>query len=363
MSVHKYATKSGGARYRVMWRDHNGTQRSKTVSTMSEARRLDAKVKIGNAPTPGKGPTLGEWLFDWFRLYSKEWSITTIRQRKSLCDRWVLDQLGGVPVRHINRRTLLEYRLQLRDEGATDKTINKAISVVSAALSRAVDEGLLEINPARGMTMLKTAPTKRRALTPLEVEKIRHWMPTSRDRIIVSLLAYAGLRPGELVALEWRHISANHILVEQSAQAGIVQHTKTGRARNVPLGRVLAGDLEEYGRGGDDELVVCGERGGILHWKNWFRRVWVPAAEHAGVEATPYDLRHTFVSLLLHSGATIPETSMAVGHANATMTLNTYAHVYAEAQRSTRLSVDEAIRAARTELAATGRRVPASAGV
>jgi integrase len=360
VSVHRYTTKDGTIRYRVMWRDDAGKQRSKTVKSKAEARILDAKARLGTAPSSGKGPTIGEWLVDWFRLYSSEWSITTLRQRKGDCDKWIFPHISNVHLSTMNRRAILEYRKQLQDSGATDKTVNKVISVLSAALTAAVNEGLIDHNAARGMSKLKTAPTSRRALKPLEVELIRHWMPTERDRVIVSLLAYGGLRPGELVALHWRHITEHHIFVEQSAQAGMIQHTKTGKARNVPVNPVLAEDLDAYGRGLPDSLVVCGERGGILHWKNWFRRVWVPAARTAGVKASPYDLRHTFVSLLLHSGATIPEVSAWVGHANAAMTLNVYAHVYAEAQRSTRLPVEQAIRDARTELVERRQRVQTS---
>jgi integrase len=360
VSIHRYTVKTGGTRYRVVWRDEAGRQRSKTVATMAEARRLDAEVRIGIAPTileparPGQ-VTVRDWLVDWFKLYSGQWSVTTIKQRKSICDKWIFNQLGDASIGTLRRRTILEYRRQLQREGATDKTVNMVIAVLSSALTAAVDEDLLEQNPCRGLRKLKVAPTKRRALDPISVERLRRWMPTGRDQVIVSLLAYAGLRPAEVCALQWRHITDHSILVEQSAQAGMIQRTKTGGARVVPLNPVLAEDLDAYGRGLPDQLVVSGERGGILSWKNWFRRVWVPAARNASVEATPYDLRHTFVSLLLHSGATIPETSAAVGHANATMTLNTYAHVYADAQRSKRLPVEQAIRDARTQLAANHR--------
>lgn len=358
MSIHKYSTKRDGTHYRVMWRDAAGKQRSKSVATLAEARRIDASVKLGTPPpepVPANVQTLNDWFYDWFRFYSREWSPTTIKQRKSLYDRWIRDQIGSEPLATIRKRTILEYRERMINEGATNKTVNSAISVVSAALTAAVNEDRIEHNPCREMRRLKTEPTSRRALTTLEVEAIRDAMSTPRDKIVVSLLAYAGLRPAELLGLQWKHVRDNVIIVEQSAQDGTIVSTKTGKTRSVPICAELAIDIAAYGRGDADTFVVTGERGGILHWKNWFRRVWMPAAAAAGVNARPYDLRHTFASLMLHSGATIPETSAALGHANPVMTLNTYSHVYAEAQGSTRLSLDEAIRAARTQRAAKGR--------
>ena len=360
MSIHKYDT-TNGTRYRVRWRDHSGAMQSKSVGTLAEARILDAQVKVGHTPTQAPtiaragGVLLGDWIVDWFRLNAASWSVTTRKQRKWICDKWIFPFISDQPVALIRRRTILEYRQRILEAGATEKTTNSVLAVLSAAISSAVDEDLLEANPILGMRRLRVTPTSRRALSVSEVEEIRRWMPTSRDEIIISLLAYAGLRPAEVCGLKWRHITDRFIIVEQSAQAGQIRPTKTGSSRSIRICDELARDITEYGRGADDELVVSGERGGILHWKNWFRRVWVPAAKYAHVKATPYDLRHTFVSLCLHSGMTIPEVASAVGHANPTMTLNTYAHVYAESQHATRLSLDEAIRAARTQRAAKRR--------
>jgi len=352
MSIHKYATPKGGTRYRVMWRDDANRQRSKTVETLAEARRLDASTKLGASPTPtitGAGMKLSDWMAQWFRAHGPEWATTTLKRRESIYNCWIDQQLGDVPIVGINGMRVREYRVQLLASGATDKTANQAHSVLSAALTAARDEGIIESNPCLGVKRLKTLATNRRALTPLEVEQIRDQMPTARDQLIVSFLAYAGLRPGELCALKWQHITERHIRVEQSAQSGKIVRTKTGKTRLVHVCKTLRADIAEYGRGDPDDLVISGLRGGILHWKNWFRRVWVPAAEAAGVDARPYDLRHTFASLLIHSGMTIPEVALELGHSNPNMTLGVYAHVYQKAHGSKRRSLDGAVRRARSQ--------------
>ena len=359
MSIHKYATPKGGTRYRVMWRDATNRQRSKTVETLAEARRLDASTKLGASPTPTLtgGVTLREWFVQWFRSHGPEWATTTLKRRKSIYDCWINQQIGDVPLARINGMRVREYRVDLLATGATDKTANQAHSVLSAALTAARDEGIIESNPCLGVRRLKTLPTNRRALTPLEVEQIRDQMPTARDQLIVSFLAYAGLRPGELCALKWQHITERHVRVEQSAQSGIIVRTKTGKTRLVHVCKTLRADIAEYGRGEPDELVISGLRGGILHWKNWFRRVWMPAAKAAGVDARPYDLRHTFASMLIHSGMTIPEVALELGHANPNMTLGVYAHVYQEAHGSKRRSLDASVRRARSQQAESRRDV------
>ena len=53
--------------------------------------------------------------------------------------------------------------------------------------------------------------------------------------VLVSLLAYAGLRPGEALALRWRHIGERTINVEQSVSFGEMKNTKTNSSRTVRL--------------------------------------------------------------------------------------------------------------------------------
>ncbi len=52
------------------------------------------------------------------------------------------------------------------------------------------------------------------------------------------------------------------------------------------------------------------------------------------MEAVPYDLRHTFVSLLIHEGRSVPYVATMAGH-SPRVCLERYAHVFAEAQLDT----------------------------
>ena len=82
-------------------------------------------------------------------------------------------------------------------------------------------------------------------------------------------------------------------------------------------------------------------------WRYWRRRIFGPAARAAGLEnARPYDLRHSFVSLLLAEGANVVEVARQAGH-SPTMTLSTYAHLFEELDGSDRTSAENRIRRAR----------------
>lgn len=62
---------------------------------------------------------------------------------------------------------------------------------------------------------------------PETVERLRRELPTDLDKALVSVLAYAGLRPGEALALTCGHVRERTILVEQSVSYGELKSTKT----------------------------------------------------------------------------------------------------------------------------------------
>jgi len=147
------------------------------------------------------------------------------------------------------------------------------------------------------------------------------------------------------------------ILVERSVSLGEIKETKTGRLRSVRLLAPLSADQSQWRAArkspADDALVFPSMRGGVwarADWRNWVVRQWRPAAAAAGVEgARPYDLRHSFCSLLLYEGRTIVEVARQAGHAPS-MSLDTYQHVMDELEGVERVPAEEQIRRARASL-------------
>lgn len=59
--------------------------------------------------------------------------------------------------------------------------------------------------------------------------------------------------------------------------------------------------------------------------KNWYNRIWVKAVVGSGLELpglTIHSLRHTFASLSIAAGAGVKTVQNALGHADASITLN-----------------------------------------
>ena len=174
--------------------------------------------------------------------------------------------------------------------------------------------------------------------------------------MLVSLLAYAGLRPGEALDLRWGDV------LEQTI---VVTAPKTGRRRNVRMLRPLAIDLGAWrmasGRPPQRALVFPsgdGTRWTDEAYKSWARHAFRRAAEAAGVpDATPYSLRHSFVSLLLAEGRNVLDVAQQAGH-KASLSLDTYGHLFADFDGRGQVDAEAAIRAARQAVTVVGAQPP-----
>jgi integrase len=80
-------------------------------------------------------------------------------------------------------------------------------------------------------------------------------------------------------------------------------------------------------------LLFPAVMGSYLNLDNWRRRIWYPALDKAGLERRPpYQLRHTFATLGLASGASIEWISRYMGHADIRTTLRHYARFLPETE-------------------------------
>jgi integrase len=135
-------------------------------------------------------------------------------------------------------------------EAGQFQTVRKVVVLLGGMLERAVEWGRIPANPVRAV---RKPPDKRRRtvrpVAPITVEQLRTRLlgkRQHRDAVLVSVLAYAGLRPAEALALTWSDIRRNAILVDKAIALGEVQDTKSRRSRAVGLLGPLAADLAEW---------------------------------------------------------------------------------------------------------------------
>ena len=362
MSIER-VERDGPVVWRVRWRE-SGRNRSKVLGRKRDAEAFDAELRrrkrTGEIALLDAGKeTLAAFGEDWWCLYAEpNLAATTLKTYATMWDAYVLPRLGAVALRELTPTVINRFRLELEGDGVGRMSIAKTMTLLQGVLQRACEWERLTSNPVRAVR--KPRPAPKRGVTPLApevVEQMRFWLLARdlvRDATLVSVLAYAGLRPGEAFALTWGSVRERTLLIEAAVSLGAVAETKTRRRRTVrtlaPLGQDLAEWSLRAGRPPAAALIFPahdGEPWSPDDWKNWRRRVFGPAAASAGVpDARPYDLRHSFVSLLIAEGHNIVEIARQAGH-SPKMALDTYAHVFDEFDPAERVSAVERIRAAR----------------
>lgn len=386
MSVQRYET-ADGSRWRVRWREANGRMRSRSCTSKREAVALDADVRSrkfrGEAlPRPGR-ETLAVAYDEWWRLRGSTLASNTQRTYQAAWNAHVRDRFDYHPLSALvaDPQLFEELLADMRERGVGPAAQRKVLVVLSAVLTAAVEWKHIAANPLWAMRKPSAARQRLpRPFPPVVVERIRlqllrrrtrgrDSLRASRDAAFVSLMSYAGLRPGEALALTWGDIGTRTLSIDKAIADGEVGPTKTGAARSVPLVEPLREDLEELRlttrmlRGGsgavsDFMLVIPGH--GIGPWSrsefnNWRNRVWKPTMRRLAecsppipslATARPYDSRGSFVSLHLRAGASPLEVAAWAGHSPQVM-FRHYANVIEELVGEPRLSAEEQIWRAR----------------
>jgi len=345
MKVRKVHTNEGArweVRGRVGGRGSNAVRRRfvRKEDAQRWATEQMRSKQLGGIVTVSK-LTLDEYGAEWWERAERELAPATLRSYKDILRRHILPRLRTVRLSNLNPPTVARFQSDLRRAGVGTPTIRLAMAVLSAICRDAVERGEMHANPVRAVKKPSAQRTRKVVcLPPAKVEALRNQMPTDQDALLVSVLAYAGLRPGEALALTWGDVGERTLRVDKSLSFGEERETKTRRDRTVRLLQPLAEDLKAarvaLGRipSASERIFRRPSDGGDwteFCYRNWRRRVFKEAVRHTGLpESTrPYDLRHAFCSLLIAEGASVVDVAAQAGHA-PTMTLNTYAHVMPE---------------------------------
>jgi integrase len=369
MSLERVQRKRGPV-WRVRWRDEQGRERSKVVGKKRDAEVFEAEVvrrkRTGDLDLlTGGRETLADFAEEWRRLYATpNLAARTLRGYAGLWDRHVLPRLGSMRLNAITPEVVERYRVELKAEGVGEPTVYRALALLQGVMRRAVEWRRIGHNPVKSVQK-PSARRKRqvRPLPPLAVEQLRSHAGSRRkygprDAALIVLLAYGGLRPQEALALEWDDVRERTLLVEKATDGqGGVKETKTGQARTVRLLAPLAADLGEWRelRADRGTLLFPTGSGGVwkdTDWHTWHRDAWKPACKATEVSARPYDLRHSFVSLLIHEGRNVVDVARQAGH-SPTMTLDVYSHVFDEFDITERVSAEDQIVQARRDVSET----------
>jgi len=353
-SIEKRIAK-GKSVWRAHYRTPTGKQRNKTFSRKVDAERFLTSVESAKNAGSYVDPvlsrvTVGEWAQIWLNGQSQLKPTTRDRYegvvRKHIRPAWHNIKLSAVS------HSDVQVWVTTLSKSQAPASVRKIHRVLSLMLDMAVRDGRLSRNVAAEVNLPRPVKHERRYLThaqvdalaqacgyPAEVSKHRAYDERTNEmyRLVVHFLAYTGVRFGEMAALRVKRVDLvkRRAVIAESVTPvqglGMVWGTtKTHKRREVPIPRFLVNDLARHLEGRDpDDLVFAGIRSGNPLRVSAFRKVFRPAAESIGVpDLYPHELRHTAASLAIAAGADVKVVQQMLGHGSATMTLDTYGHLF-----------------------------------
>lgn len=360
--------------WRGSYRDEAGKQHTKSFKRQVDAKRWiateEAKVVRGDWIDPAAGKvTFAAFYADW--APRQVW-LSSTRENADLATAGVT--FGSMQLRSVRRSHIEEW---VKDMSArlAPTTIDTRFTIVRGVFRAAVADRLIASDPTVGVVLprKRKAEAAMRIPTNADVAKLLHAAePLRRPRsrpgftAYVALCAFAGLRRGEALGVQVgdidflgrtlrvtrqlqrakaADIAAGKSLV--NAAGGItvvVRPPKYESERTIYLPDELITILSEHVRQhtptGMPDRWLFDERGKPWH-DNLVDYRWRSTRTDAGLAHKLHDLRHYFASGLIAAGCDVVTVQRAMGHASATTTLSTYAHLWPTAQDKTRAAAAE----------------------
>ncbi len=349
-----------------MWRDHEGKQRARIFDRKADAERflstVEADLVRGQYVDPAAGQvTLGAYTDRW--ITAQVWRPSTRQHAESHIANHIGPALGARQISHVTRTDVQSFVRQLDiDKRLAPSTVESIYRRLVSILEAAVADRVIAHSPATRIALPKQNRRKADAVVVLESSQIEALADTVPPwlRAFVWTVATTGLRPGEAAGLTLeridfmrRAITVDRQMITVTGQPLHLGPPKTAASiRTVPIPDSLVAGLNTHMA---QYPPVEIEPGATLVFTNRDSRplrrnvlgdVFDKARTKLGLPAEVrgwHALRHSYASMLIHAGLSVKAVQERLGHASATETLDTYAHLWPDSDDDTRAAVDAAL--------------------
>ena len=287
-------------------------------------------------------------LLEWLEKFQKEHiKARTYNRYQGLIEMHIVPALGERDISSLSRKEIQNFLINQKKDGnmrnketLSATSTNMMLSLLNLAFEYACDMEYIKENPCIRIRRARADTKKVEAFSTDEQRAVEAEIAKSGDRRLhgIILCLYTGLRLGELIALTWSDIDF---------KLGTLKVTKTAyRAQNeygiwnlcidtpktesservIPLPKYITDMLSQDRDVAKTPYIVenkKAERMSIRSYQYLFERL----TEKVGVRKLNFHaLRHTFATRALECGMDIKTLSELMGHKNASITLNRYAH-------------------------------------
>lgn len=247
---------------------------------------------------------------------------------QSCVDKWLNPNLGDLPLASIGNQTVKTLVAKMHASGLSPKTISNYIGLVKLVVASAIGEDGEELFPRKWNHDFLDLPFIEKQYQPTfsaETMSTTVQKAAGQEQMLYALLAGTGLRIGEALGLEIKHLSADRktITIEQSCWNGKMQSPKTKNAyRQVDLCPTVAHLLKTFIGDRASGLVFRNQGGRPLSQTNLVRRSLHAILEEIKAEKTGFHAMRRFRATWLRKQRA-PEDLIQfwLGHAKQSVTV------------------------------------------
>jgi integrase len=252
--------------------------------------------------------------------------------------------VNSLLIHNIHPFLVEQYKKIRKDQGAEIATINRDTATLRNMLNKAVEWKYISVNPIKAMKQMKEDNERTWVLTPDEETRILEIVAAKRQqkkylKDLVLFALHSGMRQDEIFGLKKCNVDMDNRFI-------LVEHTKTGKNRKVPVNQTLTDILERRIKDDSSEHVFSNAKGERLRA---ITSAWESAVKDAGlirwnggkeIRFRFHDLRHTFGSRLGMKGYGLKTIMEIMGHVNPKTAMR-YQHPTAEHKLEAVKSLDQ----------------------
>lgn len=338
MAIETIIRKDGKKVYRAVVYRRGARGPSKSFTRRYDAQRWEEEqkelLKFGYQDKLKFIDACKAWLENHSKVKKKPASYRgdcqRVRDFEGFFKNLLLDQVSPD---HIERYIALKKR-----EGASNATVNRYLACLRKIFNDYVKKRRLLINPVSVVGTLSETKGVRDYMTMDETKKFLVGMNKkykAKNRWVYRLYLVAinaGLRWGEIVALQWDRVNFEEkfIAVSRSycmVSKKILESTKSDKVRYVGINSALLPELMAHFKSKTSALVFPNKAGSVLDYKNFRRDYYYKDLKEAGIRDIPFHvLRHTFASHFAIKEGSIYHLQALMGHYDVSTTQR-YAHL------------------------------------
>ena len=290
---------------------------------------------------------------EWFSTYKLTVRESTLGTKESRYRKQIAPYFGDC---YVDKITLQDCQKAVNEWfQAIPATMPGCIELVNSIMELARKEGYITNNPMKDVTRPRRTRTRddNNFYTKQELNTFLGRVKQQENKKIYAcfrLLAYSGIRKGELLALTWGDVDfkGKTLNIDKALTNRINGSVYVGRPKTTASIRKIALDdltlkalLEwkyqqargllkrGYNANTPQQIIFDDNNGNIVKYKGsvnrWLRKIYQKNPDLRCIRV--HGFRHTHCTLLLESGASIASVQERLGHSNVNTTLEVYTHV------------------------------------